>query len=179
MADGTLKVGTITNSAGSGNITIGSGVTVNVNTPTFLAKAITAQTLTDNAYTKIQFDSEEYDPDSVYDNSTNYRFTVPSGGAGKYCIYSSISIDSDGAGADYIILQLYKNGSRVFAGGRHFETGAGLDEPSAAINIVLDLAVNDYIEIYGAMDVASGSPVLKLTADSAYLNFFGAYKIGA
>tara|TARA_R110002012_G_scaffold274561_1_gene460906 strand:+ start:545 stop:1120 length:576 start_codon:yes stop_codon:yes gene_type:complete len=28
MADGTLKVGTITNSAGSGNITIGSGVTM-------------------------------------------------------------------------------------------------------------------------------------------------------
>ena len=28
MADGTLKVGTITNSAGSGNITIGSGVTL-------------------------------------------------------------------------------------------------------------------------------------------------------
>ena len=178
MADGTLKVGTITNSAGSGNITIGSGVTVNVNTPAFLAKATTAQTLTDNAYTKIQFDSEEYDPDSVYDNSTNYRFTVPSGGAGKYCIYSSIAIDSDGAGADYIILQIYKNGSRVFAS-RDFEGGSDLDEPTANLNIVLDLAVSDYIEIYGAMNVASGSPVLKLTSDSAYLNFFGAYKLGA
>ena len=29
MADGTLKVGTITTSSGSGNITIGSGVTLN------------------------------------------------------------------------------------------------------------------------------------------------------
>ena len=33
MADGTLKVGTITNSAGSGNITIGSGVTLQTGTP--------------------------------------------------------------------------------------------------------------------------------------------------
>ena len=38
MADGILKVGTITNSAGSGNITIGSGVTVNVNRPAFEVK---------------------------------------------------------------------------------------------------------------------------------------------
>ena len=37
MADGTLKVGTITTSSGSGNITIGSGVTVNVNRPAFAA----------------------------------------------------------------------------------------------------------------------------------------------
>ena len=37
MADGTLKVGTITNSAGSGNITIGSGVTLLSNVPAFEA----------------------------------------------------------------------------------------------------------------------------------------------
>lgn len=33
MANGTLKVGEITTSSGSGNITIGSGVTLNSNTP--------------------------------------------------------------------------------------------------------------------------------------------------
>ena len=35
MADGTLKVGTITTSSGSGNISIGSGVTIDVNKPAF------------------------------------------------------------------------------------------------------------------------------------------------
>ena len=38
MANGTLKVGTITTSSGSGNITIGSGVTVNVNRPAWYVK---------------------------------------------------------------------------------------------------------------------------------------------
>ena len=47
MADGTLKVGTITNSAGSGNITIGSGVTVNVNRPAFHAYLGANQTAAD------------------------------------------------------------------------------------------------------------------------------------
>ena len=41
MADGTLKVGTITTSSGSGTITIPSGVTLSggglANTPSFLA----------------------------------------------------------------------------------------------------------------------------------------------
>ena len=38
MADGTLKVGTITNSQGSGNITIGSGVTLQNGTPAWSAQ---------------------------------------------------------------------------------------------------------------------------------------------
>ena len=47
MADGTVKVGTITNSAGSGNITIGSGVTVNVNRPAFEAYLSANQGISD------------------------------------------------------------------------------------------------------------------------------------
>ena len=51
MADGTLKVGTITTSSGSGNITIGSGVTVNVNRPAFHAYLGANQTVADNTTT--------------------------------------------------------------------------------------------------------------------------------
>ena len=53
MADGTLKVGEITNSAGSGNITIGSGVTVNVNRPAFEAYLSANQTPGDAVDTKL------------------------------------------------------------------------------------------------------------------------------
>ena len=45
MADGTLKVGTITNSAGSGNIAIGSGVTLLSNVPAFEAYLSSDQTI--------------------------------------------------------------------------------------------------------------------------------------
>ena len=53
MADGTLKVGTITNSQGSGNITIGSGVTLLSNVPAFFAYLSTTTNLSDGVTTKV------------------------------------------------------------------------------------------------------------------------------
>jgi hypothetical protein len=71
MADGTLKVGTITNSAGSGNITIGSGVTLLSNVPAFEAYLGSDQTVTDGTTTKITMNTEVFDTAGAYDNSTN------------------------------------------------------------------------------------------------------------
>ena len=91
MADGTLKVGTITTSSGSGTITLGqSGETIalgattnNLLTPAFFIKKTSDQTLTENTYTKITFDSETFDTDGAYASD---KFTVPTGKAGKYFI---------------------------------------------------------------------------------------------
>ena len=59
------------------------------NTAEFLVYQGADQTnIADSTWTKITFSSEDYDPDSVYDNSTNYRFTAPS--AGKYMLYTNI-----------------------------------------------------------------------------------------
>ena len=58
MADGTLKVGTITNSAGSGNITIGSGVTLLSNVPAFEAYLSSNQTISNASNTKLEIDTE-------------------------------------------------------------------------------------------------------------------------
>ena len=55
MANGTLKVGEITTSTGSGNITIGSGVTLLSNVPAFFAYSNSDQTVTDAATTKVEF----------------------------------------------------------------------------------------------------------------------------
>ena len=57
------------------------------NTPSFKVTMSGSQTFTNNAYTKIDFDTETYDTDSAYDTSTQ-RFTVPSGKAGKYFFYA-------------------------------------------------------------------------------------------
>ena len=70
MADGTLKVGTITNSQGSGNITIGSGVTLLSNVPAFEAYLASDQTVSSGVVTKIQFNIEDLDTNNNYDNST-------------------------------------------------------------------------------------------------------------
>ena len=55
------------------------------NTPSFQARKTTSQTsLTSDTFYKISFETEDWDTDSAYDHSTNYRFTVPAGEGGKY-----------------------------------------------------------------------------------------------
>jgi len=194
---GTIKTTNIETITGSGTLTLGqSGETVSVpsgatldmssatttlnssmkNTPAFFVSKTSSVNGSSGSTTKATFNLVDFDTDSAYDSTTNYRFTVPTGKAGKYFIYSRLTLDSNGTGSDYIILTLYKNGSRVFAS-RFYEGGVDLDEPSVSLNITLDLAESDYLELYGTMAIGSGNPTIKLTSDSAYLNWFGAYKI--
>jgi hypothetical protein len=53
------------------------------NTPSFRVRLSGAQTVADATVTKITYDTEDWDTDSAFASN---KFTVPSGGAGKYCI---------------------------------------------------------------------------------------------
>ena len=79
------------------------------NTPAFEAYLSSSQSINDNTNTKIQFDTEVYDTDNCYDNSTNYRFTPTT--AGKYFIYGAVLMSS-GATANLreAEVYIYKNG---------------------------------------------------------------------
>ena len=179
MADGILKVGTITNSAGSGNIAIGSGVTVNVNRPAFEAVLSSDQGMSNDTVTKITFDSEEFDTDNAYDNSTNYRFTVPSGSAGKYYIYLITGLKSGASdnfqyGGSY----LYKNGSAIRVNWIDTRTGTGRDY-TLTMEATLDLSVGDYLEAFGYLNQSSSTPLIMAARGTIKLSTFGAYRIGA
>ena len=75
--------GTITLGESGETLTIPSGVTLTNNgtasgfggnnTPAFHAYRSSTQTLTNNANSKILFDTEEFDTDNAYDSTTNYR----------------------------------------------------------------------------------------------------------
>jgi len=182
MADGTLKVGTITNSAGSGNIAIGSGVTVNVNRPAFEAKLSSAQSISDDTFVKVQFDSEVYDTNDAYDNATNYRFTVPTGFAGKYLVYCTLQLAGDGGNLDILDtgLRIYKNGSSVLWNSFAPDDNSTADRTvNIAISTVLDLSESDYLEIYGLVNSVSGTQSITGDSGSQKRSYFGAYKIGA
>jgi len=170
MADGTLKVGQITNSQGSGNITIGSGVTVNVNRPAFFAYANAAQAVSDSTDTKVNLDTESWDTDSAFDTS-NYRFTVPSGQAGKYFFNGGIGYTSL-TDNDESRVMIYKNGS-LANWWKYFQGQNG----TIAIqnSVILDLAVSDYIELY-AFQVSGGS---KNTGSGSIQTYLTGYKLGA
>ena len=165
MADGTLKVGTITTSSGSGTITLGqSGETVTIptgatvsgamsNKPSFSAQLTSDFTLATSTRILIPLDLVGFDTDNCFDTSTS-RFTVPS--SGKYLISSLIAID-DLDNNDYSQLWLYKNGSRDFTLNgttkRYFSqiysSNSGIIQTNM-LTAILDLQKDDYIQIYGA-----------------------------
>ena len=146
MADGTLKVGTITTSSGSGNITIGSGVTLLSNTPAFLASCSSGASLAATTWTKLNFTNEVFDTNSAYDAS-NSKFTCPTSQAGKYMI--GFNVRTDGATNQLRIIAAIKiNGlfalyTEVIDDNSSQATAMGLQ-----VSIVCDLAVNDYVEAY-------------------------------
>ena len=185
MADGTLKVGTITTSSGSGTITLGqSGETVDMsnatqtgvggnNSPSFRAEVASSQNVTDATATIINFGTETFDNGSCYDGTN--KFTVPSGEAGKYFVYSQCNLNpSDLNRANNLSIYLYKNGSRWTMGKIDFRSNTGSGS-SVICQDTMDLAVGDYIQIYAYIDNTTGTPVV--TGTSNLKSVFSAYKI--
>ena len=161
---------TLLSSDGSGSVTLGSGFPDN--TPAFFATATGTQSLTNNTITKVQFASEVYDTNNAYDNSTNYRFTVPSGYAGKYFIYSSLnSFAGAVSNLDNFWIYIYKNGSKVFERWNGFANNYVYLSTIAASHS-MDLLEGDYIEIYTQVTDTSGNPELFSTFQN-----FGAYRL--
>ena len=105
-------------------ITIPSGCTITnngtqtgfggTNTPSFKANFAgdpnNPQPISSGTYTVLQLDGEVYDTDSAYDTS-NYRFTVPSGKAGKYYFHAQLYWNESPVTQPRIYI--YKNGSQL------------------------------------------------------------------
>ena len=177
MANGTLKVGTITTSSGAGNITIGSGVTLLSNTPAFFAHVASNTSMSDATSTKMVFGTEVYDTNNLFDNSAS-RFTITSSTEGKYFLYNQTQLQSaaDNQFNDGQVL-LKKNGTTIHQG-RMKPSGDG-QIYTINLTFAIDLVANDYIEIFGYVDdSAGGSPEYNGNA-SQYKSYFGAYRIGA
>ena len=178
MADGTLKVGTITNSAGSGNITIGSGVTVNVNRPAFYGEKAAILDLSRAVVTQVTgFTSNEVDTNTAFDGTT---FTVPSGQAGKYVVTVSMTINFDDEGNDgeNFIVYLYKNGSSVkqAIAGTNASADRNIARETVTIYSIVDLAVSDTLTYYAYGVDANGGGGGTIEATNSSVSGF---KVGA
>jgi hypothetical protein len=133
---------TLLSSDGSGSVTLGSKFPQN--TPAFSANRTTyGNTLTTNVDTKVIYNNEYYDTDSAYDTS-NGRFTVPSGKAGKYFFCATVAMNANYA---YVRIKLRKNGTAIFRG-----TAIRIDTSGTSVSATIDLAVGDYVEVYVTQD---------------------------
>ena len=142
------------------------------NTPAFHATLSSVQQTSDTTTTKIQFNSESFDTDSCYDNSTNYRFTPTT--AGKYFVYASISGRSDDVSQlTNVRTFFYKNGSELIkAHGNDFRNNTGLQALNYMGAIIEMNGSGDYIEYFARVDHTGGN---NGGVDSG--SYAGAYKI--
>ena len=134
------------------------------NGPAFSAYQSVAQSLTLNVWTKLQFQTKEFDTNGNFDNTTNYRFTPTV--AGYYQVSGCFFI-SQSSTANYI--GIYKNGSS-------FKRGLDLYANSAGSQVSALIYMNgttDYIEIYGMTGFS------QTTSAAAYVTYFQAVMVRA
>jgi hypothetical protein len=133
--------------------------------PAFGAYQSTLQALAAATYTKLQFQTEEFDTDNCFDNATNYRFTPTT--AGYYQLNASMALS--GASTEGFI-QLRKNGST-------FKSGNDIGGTTYAVTVSALLYLNgssDYIEVFGYSGTA-----LNTSASQASTYFNGCLVRGA
>ena len=129
MADGTLKVGTIITSSGSGTITLGqsnetvalgSGATASgfgiaageANDPSFHAYNPQNGSVANNTDVVVSNNTELLDSSAAY-NTGSYKFTPQV--AGYYFLYSNVRYQSSTTDFDRINLAITKNGSSILS----------------------------------------------------------------
>ena len=144
------------------------------NTPAFEASMSATQTPTDATWTKLTYDTEVYDTDGNYDNSSNYRFTPQT--AGKYFCYSQVTFDAQAVDIFHRAYSgIYFNGSiykqSQFDNYDNYFLYATTNTISAVITFN---GSSDYIESYCYFDVTSGT---SHRINSGNSSIFGAYKL--
>ena len=140
------------------------------NTPAFQATLSSDFQFSNTTATKVSFNTETFDTDSAYDNSSNYRFTPQT--AGKYVVYAFLKHNpTSGNNLDTANTYLYKNGS--IEANFDFIEGDKVNVMTTGGFKVVDMnGSSDYVECYVYQNT-TGTPQI----ESSYQSWFGAYKL--
>jgi len=115
------------------------------NGPAFSAGPNATQSINANTWTKMQFNTEEFDTANCYDNATNYRFTPNV--AGYYQINGAAE-STGNSGSTYYLVAIWKNGSQFKFGQNYLSSSTA--GPSATVSALIYLnGTTDYVELYG------------------------------
>ena len=180
---GTLFVDNIKqqSSQGSGTITIGaSGETValasgvvqsNLLNPAFMVNLSSSQNISSATKTVITFDTEILDSNSAY-NTSNGRFTVPSGQAGKYYVYGQC-MRNNFTGGRYIVYIGVNGTTKIKAEERNSDS-SGTTFDTVGTGGILDLSAGDYVDVSLYQDSGSSQGA---NGGGESLSFFMGYKL--
>jgi len=161
IINASTTAGVIITSDTSGNLALQTGggtytqtvpnatgtVMVSGNMPAFSAYMTNGSanlSITPSVFTKAKLDTKEFDTNSNFDNTTNYRFTPTV--AGYYQINGTVNVSASGSLPDGAFCSIYKNGTEFKRGGTN--STAGLIGPSSVSSIVYFNGSTDYVELY-------------------------------
>lgn len=124
------------------------------------------QSIANATYTAITFNTEDYDTDSIHDNSTNTtRFTVPTGKGGKWLISGVMTFASNATGFRFV--RLYKNGTAFIVPSGVAPVNG--DTTQVAVSYIHTFAAGDYMEVFvyqnsgGNLNVAGADTNIQFT----------------
>lgn len=123
------------------------------------------QSISNATWTALTFDSEVYDTDGMHSTSTNTsRLTCVT--AGKYLVHAAVTFAANATGSRWAAIK--KNGS-FYANESRPNAGSG-STVVFHIDLLVDLAVNNYVELFvlqtsgGNLDVNGGNAVTAFAA---------------
>ena len=136
--------------------------------PAFSAfRSGTSQSISSGVWTKVQLNAENFDTNSCFDSSTNYRFTPTV--AGYYQVNGHIYLNYTSTPGVRIGASLYKNGSTYLE--------YTITNPSATIygvatvtSLIYLNGTTDYVELYGLM-IATGPEFYLASANTQMSGF--------
>ena len=171
------------------NLNVNSNITGGkINNPSFFAYVKTQHNLTDQTFVKVQFDEEEYDNGSVYDKTTNHRFTCAEAGRYSFSSHCMVRNDANNYYQQNVSVAFYKNGGEHCRASNKHEPSSGTGDgmgyyDGVLCTAVLDLAVNDYIEVYCYVNIStSDTPYIyesnNTSTPKKHRSWFTGFKLG-
>jgi len=144
------------------------------NTPAFLARLTSDQSVSNGTSTKVLLDSTVYDTANAFSSN---KFTVPSGQDGTYLLYFSVDINAAAVSVvQYVQANIRKNGSNITnPSGLDFRNNYGAYANQITCSIAIPLVATDYIELYMDQAQTSGTPTVKGSSTSR--TYLGGYKL--
>jgi hypothetical protein len=130
-----------------------------------------AQSIPNGAATKINIDTENFDPESCFDTA-NKRFICPA--PGYYLAMNNLQFGENVVLDKRYYAYIYKNGANKAAQKVWTNDGGAADSYNIEVTDLLDCALNDYIEAYCSH--AAGIDTIGLNPNTAY-TFFAVHSL--